>query len=371
MSDCFAQKKSTFRRKGPSPLPLNLCLAMMEYRFLMEKGMLTQHQLEGMVDGIRKYYNYPFSRPDPGYACLYTAGEVGLLRRKGAARGRTILLIPSLINRASILDLLPGHSFMESLEAKGFGPVLLDWGDPRADPSLVTIDQLIMERLEPALAFLAEREGRPIPVIGYCMGGLLLTAMACRRNDLLEKLALIGTPWDFHAQGGMLPYVAAGTPAAFQSMAERGYLPMAWIQSAFAMMNADRASAKFADFKAEQDEEREKLFVAVEDWLNDGVDLPASLARTCITEWYGENRPGAGQWTVGGKAVQPQNLNVPVLIVAAQRDRLVPPGSSLALLPSLQHGTSLIPDLGHIGMMAGRRARHEVWEPVAAWLNHS
>src|SRR5947209_15506910 len=41
-----------------------------------------------------------------------------------------LLLIFALMNRSSILDLRPGHSFVESMLTKGYDLYLLDWGVP-------------------------------------------------------------------------------------------------------------------------------------------------------------------------------------------------------------------------------------------------
>ena len=110
-----------------------------------------------------------------------------------------------------------------------------------------------------------------------------------------------------------------------------------------------------------------ELFVAVEDWLNDGLDLPAALARVCITEWYGENKPGRGEWLVGGAPVDPAAIIVPSLVVAPSRDRLVPADSALALAKRLPQVAVLNPDIGHIGMMTGRGAEG-VWGRVVTWV---
>ena len=51
-----------------------------------------------------------------------------------------------------------------------------------------------------------------------------------------------------------------------------------------------RASPRW---RQEQAEARD--FVALEDWLNDGVPLALPVARECLGGWYGDNVPGRGQ----------------------------------------------------------------------------
>ncbi len=369
MSESSGRENTSQMRRGPSPLALNIGLAIAEYKFLAAQNETGPDKLEAMLTGIRKYHNHAYFRVIPDYEEIWSAGEARLLRHKGYKKGKAILLVPSVINGSAILDLMPERSFLEYLKSQGFDPVLLDWGRPIDDDDMCDMNSVVSKRLIPALDFMNAYHGGPVHTLGYCMGGVLLVAAVCANPAMADKIVLLGTPWDFHASGAMLNYVAAGTPAALQAMADRGHLPMAWIQSVFAAMNASRAAEKFAAFAAEkQDSSKARLFVAVEDWLNNGVDLPAPLARACIAEWYGENRPMHAAWVVDGRTVDINNLENSVLVVAGEQDRLVPPESALAIVKNLRHPHTITPALGHIGMMAGGQAKDDIWKPVAQWL---
>ena len=372
MSAQYDHNKNAAFKRGPNPLSVHIGLAMAEYRSLVNKGGASDDgMLVSMLDGIRKYHDHPYRRPEQSYREIWRCGEVRLLRRSRVKRGGSpLLVVPSLINKSAIFDLMPRRSFLQFLEGRGHDAILLDWGDPVRDPGMANCGMLMTERLLPALCAMREYAGVRPDVLGYCMGGLLLLGACCAAPGITGKIVLLGTPWDFHAgDGKMLGHVAAGTPVAFHGMNERGYLPKTWLQSLFAAMNAGRAARKFAAFAAlDQDSAKAKLFVAVEDWLNDGADLPAGLARCCIAEWYGENRPASGKWIVAGNAVDPAVLENHILVVAGGKDRLVPPESSMALMKQAPHAELLTPDVGHIGMMAGQGAKEKVWEPVADWL---
>ncbi len=349
-------------RRGPYPLSLHIGLAIAEYQRLHASGVFNERDLECMLQGIRQYQAHDFRRTIPKYEKIWQGGQVTLLQHEDKKKsGQMVVLIPSLINRSAILDLLPKRSFMRHLAQKGLNPVLLDWGEPRLDNGLKDCDTLVRERLLPALKFLHEESGAPVHALGYCMGGVLLMKALQTTPARVGKIALLGTPWDFHAgDRKMLSHIAAGTPGALQSMAERGYLPQAWIQSVFAAMNADRAAEKFAAFaEMDQSSAKAKLFVAVEDWLNDGVDLPSGLAHACINDWYGENRLALSRTT----------LPHPAIIVAARKDRLVPYDSARAIQSVFRNPVILSPDTGHIGMMAGSRAEKEIWLPVSTFLS--
>ncbi|MGY8960080.1 MAG: alpha/beta fold hydrolase, partial [Alphaproteobacteria bacterium] len=146
-----------------------------------------------------------------------------------------------------------------------------------------------------------------------------------------------------------------------------GALPVDVIQMLFFMLDPFLGERKFSAFATTKPEAANR-FIALEDWLNDGVALTANVARDCLLGWYGDNAPARGEWRVEGNAVTPQMFNNPTYIAAPSADRIVPPESALAIASGFSDATVVQPDLGHIGMMTGRTARADVWAPLARWL---
>ena len=131
-------------------------------------------------------------------------------------------------------------------------------------------------------------------------------------------------------------------------------------------------SNKFRAFAAmDGDSQRAEDFVALENWLNDGVALTAGVARDCLTGWYGENRPARGQWRVADTAIEPGKLAVPSLVALPRSDRIVAPASAAALADALGNCQRLTPPSGHIGMVVGGAARETLWQPLGKWLRHA
>lgn len=360
-------------RRGLRPLPVHVGFAMAEHAKLQQTGDSAQADLTDMLTGIRLYQDHPFQRGMPAPETVWRAGEVSLLHYPAATKKKTgapVVMIPSMINRSHILDLMPECSLARWTAGQGHDVYLLDWGQPADDKQLCGMEAVIGQRLIPALRFAAEHAARPVCALGYCMGGTLLAGAAAACLEQLEKLVFLASPWDFHAGDKILSVqVRLGTPSALQMMERGNVLPADWIQSVFAAVNADRAVHKFARFsRMDQDSAQARLFVAVEDWLNDGLDMPCGVADVCIRQWYGDNRPGRGTWRVGGANVDLSRIGRPSLVVAPARDRLVPAESSLAMLEHLPHAESFQPDCGHIGMITGRRAAEQVWRPLAAWV---
>jgi polyhydroxyalkanoate synthase len=210
-----------------------------------------------------------------------------------------------------------------------------------------------------------------VPVVGYCMGGTLALALAQRRRRDVSGLALMAAPWDFHAaqpaQGRLVGQMAGLLEPTLQTLGE---LPTDAIQSLFNGLDPQTAARKFLAFaRMAPDSARAEAFVALEDWLNDGVPLAAPVARTCLRDWYGANTPGHEAWTVAGRPVRPGEVRCPTLLLVPGSDRIVPPPSARVLTERIPQAELVSPALGHIGMITSRRARPEVWERLLTWLN--
>jgi len=205
------------------------------------------------------------------------------------------------------------------------------------------------------------------------MGGQLALALAQRRRKDIAGLALLATPWDFHADegGGAQGAQATAAAAALSPLLDLlGELPVDVIQSLFAGLDPQLVVRKFLAFaRMDPASRKATTFVALEDWLNDGVPLAAPVARECLAGWYGDNSPAVGRWRVAGKVVDPAAVDVPSLCVIPAGDRIVPPASAAALAAAIPGAQTMTPAAGHIGMIVGGQAREVVWRPLLTWLN--
>lgn len=336
-------------------------------------GRESRRRLNALLAGILAYRRHPYRRDVGEPPAIWQEGATRLVDYGGRGNGEAgpaVLAVPSLINRAYILDLKADLSLLRSFAAAGPRVLLVDWGRPGADERDFTLTEYIAGRLEAALDAALESTGGPLVVMGYCMGGLLALALAQRRQRDLAGLALLATPWDFHAQGGAQARLAArGAQSLEPLMQALGVLPVDAIQMLFASLDPQTAVRKFLGFaRLDPDSARATTFVALEDWLNDGVPLAAGVARECLYGWYGENTTARGTWCIAGRGVDPARVRLPALCLVPAADRIVPPGSALALARALPRAQTLTPPLGHIGMVASARARQQAWEPLLAWL---
>ncbi len=349
-------------------LQLSLGLAKSEDFSAALDAELTQRNVR-LLEGIELYRHHAYHRALAEPPVLWQDGTTRLLDY-GPSNGVPVLVVPSLINRAYILDLAEGQSLLRYLAGVGLRPLLLDWGAPGAAERNFDLTDYISLRLEPAAAAAAKVAGEAPIVMGYCMGGLLALALAARRPQHVRSLALLATPWRFHAERAaharLLGMLAAPMTEAYAALGE---LPVDVLQGLFAAQDPLLVMRKFTRFAAmDQDGPAARSFVALEDWLNDGVPLSLPVARECLADWYGDDLPGRGRWMVGGVPIRPHSIEIPSLIVVPAQDRIVPPATAAVLVDELPMAERLTPPLGHIGMIVAREAPTVVWPRLADWL---
>ncbi|MEJ0048252.1 MAG: alpha/beta fold hydrolase [Rhodospirillales bacterium] len=326
-----------------------------------------------LLKGIAAYRRHPWQRELPDPPAIWAEGSTRLLDY-GPADGQPLFVVPSLVNRAYVLDLMPGHSMLRYLAEQGVRPLLLDWGFPGEIERGFSLSDYIAGRLERALQFgVGLTGGSRLALCGYCMGGLMTVAAAERRPDLISSLVLLASPWDFWATGAQSAKdVAALLPALEPVFTFGGTMPVDALQVLFSMLDPGSVAAKYRDFgRQDQASPRARMFVAMEDWLNDGIPLVAPVARETLGFWYGANTPATAKWRVLGLPIRPENLRLPCFVAAPGRDRIVPPESARALAAAIPGAELHVPPAGHIGMVAGSTARTVLWERLAAWLRNA
>jgi polyhydroxyalkanoate synthase len=329
----------------------------------------TTRRAAAFLTGLERYARHPYRRDQPEAPVLWRAGSARL-RDYGPADGLPLLVVPSLVNRAYVLDLTAERSLLRFLSTQGLRPLLLEWDVPDAAERDFTLTDVVLRRLEPALDAACAAAKGPVGLLGYCMGGTLAAALAARRPDDIAGIAFLAAPWDFHADA---PHQAEiGRMAATASLsviASLGVLPVDGIQALFTTLDPLTALRKFSAFgRLDPNSAEAARFVALEDWLNDGIPLPGPVALECLAGWYGENTPGRGLWRIDGAPVRPEAIRRPSLHLIPARDRIVPPASARALAERIPGAERIEPALGHIGMVVAGGAEAQVWRPLAAWL---
>lgn len=293
------------------------------------------------LEGLRRYQDaQPLARRDER---PIVHDLDGVCLRDCGGEGAPLVLVPSLINPPTVLDLDAGSSLADALASK-HRVLLLDWGRAARRRKL-DLDGHVGERLTPLL----EKVG-PATLVGYCLGGTLALSAAARSADV-RSVVTLASPYIFEAypqdaRRQMLNLWAASEATSRQL----GFLPMEVLQSAFWQIDPDRLIAKFARFAAAAPHSPEaQRFVTLEDWANGGEPLPLPAARQMVEQLFGRGETLS--------ALPP----CPTLHVTASADRIVPAETAAP-------GERLSSPSGHVGMIVGRDAAIRLHAPLLSWL---
>jgi polyhydroxyalkanoate synthase len=328
----------------------------------------AKNSLELFSAGIAAYHRHPFRRQRSAPPAIWQNGAATL--HAYADRGVATLFVPSLINRAYILDLAQDRSLLEYAARNGLRPYLLDWGEPGSDERSFALGDYVSRVLIPALDHIATTTGQTPRLVGYCMGGTLAMAPAVLRPDLISGLALLAAPWDFHAESAASrQLIALFRPLLTHVIEAAGCAPVDLLQALFASLDPTLAGRKFRGLAVlDPASTAAERFVELEDWLNDGVPLAGPAARETLFEWYGENLTQRGRWQIQDRVITPASVTAPTLAVIPANDRIVPPASAMALAEAIPGAKVHRVALGHVGMMAGGSAARLLYGPLVEWL---
>ena len=323
---------------------------------LREQSAANPSRLQAALAGLRKYQEA--ERPAPVAPMPAIASAHGAALRDYGGGGPPVLFVPSLINPPNVLD-MGERSLLRWLSTQERRVLLLDWGWPGPDRRTLSVAGHVEQILLPLMAAL----GEPADLVGYCLGGTM--ALAAAQLGPARSVATLAAPWHFNGfpdesrtQLGKLWASAQPTVAAL------GVLPMEVLQCAFWNLDPARTIAKFEAFTTLEGEEA-RTFVMLEDWANDGPPLSEAAARELFEDLFRDDRTGTGGWQVGGTAMAPEALTIPLLNIVSTSDRIVPAATAT------RAGERLDLALGHVGMVVGSRAPAMLWEPLAGWLSRT
>lgn len=293
-------------------------------------------------------------------------------RPQGLAWRTPLLLVPSLINRHYVLDLMPGKSFTEALVAAGHDVWTIDWGTPGPEDRFVTFDDLVDRALGRALKVCAESAPREkAHVLGYCMGGTLAAIHAAVHPERVASLIALAAPVRFHDDGLLSRWTNSKSFDIDALIDACGNAPWQVLQSSFHLLRPTLPLAKAVGVldKAWNDEFLDG-FLALETWGNDNVSLPGEFYRRYVKDLYRADGLVSGTFSLSGRPVRLSELRCPLLAVTFEHDNIVLPQSAAALLElagSTDKQRIHLPG-GHVGAVVSRAASKGLWPQLSAWL---
>lgn len=296
-------------------------------------------------------------------------------------RSTPVLIVPSLINRSYVLDLLPGKSVIEYMVKQGYPVYVLEWGVPEDEDRYMTFERFITGRLRRATSAVLKRERcEKVHLFGHCLGGSFGTVFAIRFPEMIASLTLLTAPVNFQVGGQLSVWSTFPGFDVDAYIDAYGNVPWSMMQMSFHMLKPAASATKY--FKALRkvltdgvesfDENFAQTFWAMEVWGADNVSYPGEFYKTLIKQFYRENALVNGSIEIDGASIRLEDMSFPVLNIAGREDHIVPPESTLTsdLLPKNSDVTltTWVVDGGHIGCLLGRKAQGKLWPQMVNWL---
>lgn len=292
-------------------------------------------------------------------------------RPQGLASKTPVLLVPSLINRHYVLDLMPGKSFTEYLVNAGHEVYTIDWGTPGPEDRYLTFDEIIDGYIRRAMHKVSMRaEGRPVHVMGYCLGGTLATILAATRPERFASLAAVAAPVKFEDDGLLSKWTRTPTFDVTAMVEAFGNTPWQLMQSAFHMLRPTLSLSKAVYFLEKcWDDEFVDGFLALETWGNDNVSFPGEAYKRYVEELYRKDALISGELSVAGRRADLKNVTCPTLAVTFEHDNIVPKDSAAVLLERVgaEDRQHIHLGGGHVGAMVSKSAAKHLWPKMSAF----
>jgi polyhydroxyalkanoate synthase len=287
-----------------------------------------------------------------------------------------LLLVFAIMNRPHVLDLRPGHSFVEYILRHGFDTYLLDWGAPGPEDSHLQFDDYVLEYLPRVVRKVRSVSGTDeFSMLGWCLGALISTLYASLcPDDGLRNLVLLTAPLDFtdKTAGGFTRWTTHPAFNPDRIVDAFGNVPGELIDyGAKALKPVENFVRSYVNLWDNINNPKVvESWHAMNTWVRDNIPMAGAAYRQLITEFYKENRLMAGTLTLRGRRVELGKLTANVLNVIAEGDHITPPCQSEGVMDKIGSTDKEVFRVkgGHIGIMAGSGAEKNTWPHIEQWL---
>ncbi|WGR94075.1 alpha/beta fold hydrolase [Bradyrhizobium sp. ISRA443] len=295
-----------------------------------------------------------------------------LLDFSSAVEGQPLLVCaPYALHRALIADLAPGHSLMEALQKAGVARLYLtDWRSATAEMRYFSIDTYLSD-----LNVAVDAVGPPVDLAGLCQGGWLALLYAARFPGKVRRLVLAGSPIDVSAPSQLSRMAASLPQQGFEALVHRGdgivsgkHMLQFW-SIPFGLHDVEAALQRQLDDKSE---DARALLDRFARWNCEVLDLPGTYYLE-VTDWiFRQNRIAEGSFVALGRKVDPAAVKLPVFLLAAENDIVVPRDQALATRRLLGTPPAWLECEteagGHLGLFMGSKALTNSWRRIVRWL---
>ena len=252
---------------------------------------------------------------------------------------RPLVIAPPWINKYYILDLQKKNSFIAWAVEHGYTVFVISWVNPDEKLSHKSFEDYMQEGILDTLDAVQQATGeREVTMIGYCIGGTLLSAtlayMAAKGDDRVKAATFFASQADFSEAGDLKIFTdEAQVDNLERMMDEKGYLEGSSMAGTFNMLRANDLIWSFYvdNYLLGKDPLKFDLLY----WNADSTRMPRETHLFYLRQMYiNNNLAKPGGITLKGEPIDLSKVTIPIYLQAAKEDHIAP-------YPSVFKSTSL------------------------------
>lgn len=247
-----------------------------------------------------------------------------------------LLIIPPWINKFYILDLQPENSMVRWMVEQGHTVFVISWVNPDAKLGKKDFGDYLKEGPLSALFAIEAATGeKEVNVIGYCLGGTLLSITlsylkAKKQESKIRSATYLTTMIDFKEAGELSVFIDEEQLRSLESrMSGKGYLEADDMAVTFNMLRANDLIWSFVvnNYLLGKDPFPFDLLY----WNSDSTRMPAAMHSFYLRQMYQKNllaKPGG--LTIEGMPMHLEKIDTPTYLLSTREDHIAPWKSTYA-----------------------------------------
>jgi polyhydroxyalkanoate synthase len=288
-----------------------------------------------------------------------------------------LLLCMALMNRPYIIDLRPGHSFVEFMVGRGYDVYMLDWGSPGPEDKNLKFDDYVLDYMPRAIRKMKTISGsEEFSMLGWCIGAILATVYAALRpDDGLRNLLLLTAPLDYSQKEKL----------TFGHWCDERFLDVDRMVNAFGNIPGEMIDYGAKALKPVENYISSYLRLwdnldnpkiveswrAMNTWVRDNIPMTGATFRQLVVDLFRNDSLMKGTWMMRGERVDVSHIRANLFTLIAESDHITPPCQTETINDRVSSTDKVVLRIpgGHIGIMAGSAAPKTTWPHLESWLS--